>query len=42
MRMIQARRMRLAGHVARIRRRGMCVEYWWESQKERATKETKT
>jgi hypothetical protein len=36
MRTIKARRMRLAGHVARILRRGMHVEYWWESQKERA------
>jgi hypothetical protein len=34
-RMIKSRRMRCAGHVARMRRRGMHVAYWWESQKER-------
>jgi hypothetical protein len=31
----RARRMRWAGHVARMGRRGMHVGYWWESQKER-------
>jgi hypothetical protein len=31
-RMIKSRRMRWAGHVARMGRRGM---HWWESQKER-------
>jgi hypothetical protein len=25
----------VAGHVARIGRRGMRVDYWWKSQKER-------
>jgi hypothetical protein len=34
-RMIKSRRMRWAGHVARIGRRGMHLGYWWESQKER-------
>jgi hypothetical protein len=34
-RMIKSRRMRSAGHVARIGRRGMRIRYWWESQKER-------
>jgi hypothetical protein len=35
-RMIKSRRMRWAGHVARMgRRRGMNIEFWWESQKER-------
>jgi hypothetical protein len=34
-RMIKARKMRCAGHVARMGRRGMHVGYWWESQKER-------
>jgi hypothetical protein len=34
-RMIKSRRMRCAGHVARMGRRGMHVGYWWESQKER-------
>jgi hypothetical protein len=27
--------MRCAGHVARIGRREMHIEYWWGSQKER-------
>jgi hypothetical protein len=34
-RMIKSRRMRWAGHVARMRRGGMHIGYWWESQKER-------
>jgi hypothetical protein len=34
-RMIKPRRMRWAGHVARMGRRGMHTGYWWESQKER-------
>jgi hypothetical protein len=34
-RMIKSRRMRWAGHVARMGRRGMHIGYWWESQKER-------
>jgi hypothetical protein len=34
-RMIKSRRMRWAGHVARMGQRGMPIEYWWESQKER-------
>jgi hypothetical protein len=28
-------RMRWAGHVARMGRRGMHIGYWWEIQKER-------
>jgi hypothetical protein len=32
---IKSRRMRWAGHVARMGRRGMHIGYWWESQKER-------
>jgi hypothetical protein len=35
MRIIKSRRMRLAGHVARMGRRGMHIGYWWENQKER-------
>jgi hypothetical protein len=31
-RMIKSRRMRWAGHVARMKR-GMHIGYWWESQK---------
>jgi hypothetical protein len=34
-RMIKSRRMRLAGHVARMRRRRMHIGYRWESQKEK-------
>jgi hypothetical protein len=35
-RMIKSRRMRWGGHVARtVERKGMHIEYWWESQKER-------
>jgi hypothetical protein len=34
-RMIKSRRVRLAGHVARMGRRGTHIGYWWESQKER-------
>jgi hypothetical protein len=33
--MIELRRMRWAGHVARMGRREMHIEYRWESQKER-------
>jgi hypothetical protein len=31
----KSRRMRRAGHAARIGRMGIYVRYWWESQKER-------
>jgi hypothetical protein len=34
-RMNKSRRMRLAGHVARMKRSGMDIGYWWESQKEK-------
>jgi hypothetical protein len=34
-RMFKTRRMRCAGHVARIGRRRIHIGYWWESQKER-------
>jgi hypothetical protein len=37
--MIKSKRMRWAGHVARMGRRGMHVGYWWESQKEREHRE---
>jgi hypothetical protein len=33
--MIKSRRMRWAGHVVRMGRRGMNIVYWWEIQKER-------
>jgi hypothetical protein len=32
-RMIKSRRMRWAGHVGRMRERGMHIGYLWESQK---------
>jgi hypothetical protein len=35
LRMIKSRRMRWAGHVAEMGRRGMHMGYWQESQKER-------
>jgi hypothetical protein len=34
-RMIKSRRMKWAGHVARMEQRRMRMGYWWESQKER-------
>jgi hypothetical protein len=34
-RMIKSRGMIWAGHVARMGRRGMHIEFWWERQKER-------
>jgi hypothetical protein len=34
-RIIKPRGMRLAGHVARMGRRGTRIDYWWESQRER-------
>jgi hypothetical protein len=34
-RIIKSRRMRWAGHVARMGRIGMHIEFWWESRKER-------
>jgi hypothetical protein len=33
-RIIKSGRMRWVGHVARMGRRGTCLGYWWESQKE--------
>jgi hypothetical protein len=33
--LIKSRRMTWAGHVARMGRRGMLIDYWWESQRER-------
>jgi hypothetical protein len=34
-RIMKSRRMRWAGHVARMGRRGTVIDYWWESQRER-------
>jgi hypothetical protein len=33
-RIIMLRRMRWAGHVTRMGRRGTCIGYWWERQRE--------
>jgi hypothetical protein len=33
--MMKLRRMRWAGHVARMGGSGMHIWYWWESEKER-------
>jgi hypothetical protein len=41
-RIMKSSRMRWAGHVARKGRRGTRVGYWWESQRERTTRKTKT
>jgi hypothetical protein len=41
-RIIMSRRMRWAGLVARMGRRGTRIDYWWESQRERTTRKTKT
>jgi hypothetical protein len=32
--MIKSRRMRWAGHVARMEEKRMHIRYWWEIQKE--------
>jgi hypothetical protein len=32
-RMIKSKRMRCAGHIARMERRRIYKEYWWEIQK---------
>jgi hypothetical protein len=34
-RIIKSRRMRWAGHLARMGRRGTLIDYLWESQRER-------
>jgi hypothetical protein len=34
-RIIKSRRMRWAGHVSRMGRRGTLIDYWWETQRER-------
>jgi hypothetical protein len=40
-RKIKRRRMRWAGHAARLRAREMDVGYWWESRKKETTRKTK-
>jgi hypothetical protein len=41
-RIMKSRRMRWAGHVARMGRRWPRIGCWWESQRERAARKTKT
>jgi hypothetical protein len=38
----QVKEDEMGGHVARMGRRGKHIGYWWDSQKERATRKTKT
>jgi hypothetical protein len=38
-RMIKSRRMRWAGHIAQMGRRGMHIGFWWETRKERGHEE---
>jgi hypothetical protein len=38
-RILKSKRMRWAGHVARMGRRATLIDYWWESQTERDHKE---
>jgi hypothetical protein len=40
-RIIKSRRMRWAGHVERMGRRGTLIDCWWKSQRERTTRKTK-
>jgi hypothetical protein len=40
-RLMKSRRMRWAGHVPRIWRKGMHIGYWWEIQKESEQEEDK-
>jgi hypothetical protein len=37
-RMIKSRRMRCAGHAARMGRRGMNIGYWWEASRKETTR----
>jgi hypothetical protein len=37
-RMMKSRGMRWAGHVARMKRRGTHIGFWWESQRETTKK----
>jgi hypothetical protein len=34
-RLITSRRIKWAGHISRMGKRGMHIGYWWENQKER-------
>jgi hypothetical protein len=41
-RIMKSRRMRWAGHVARIGGRGTLIGCWWESRGKEATRKTRT
>jgi hypothetical protein len=41
-RIIKLRRVRWAGHVARMGRSGTRLDYWWESRGKETTRKTKT
>jgi hypothetical protein len=41
-RIIKSRRMRLAGHIARMGLRGMRIRYWWNARRKESTRKTKT
>jgi hypothetical protein len=41
-RIMKSMRMRWAGHVTRMGRRGTRIDYWWENQRERDTRKTKS
>jgi hypothetical protein len=38
--MIKSRKVRWAGHVALMGRRGICIGFVWESQKKETTRKT--
>jgi hypothetical protein len=40
--MIKSKRMRWAGHVARMGRRGIHIGYWWNARRKETTGKTKT
>jgi hypothetical protein len=39
--MVRSKMVRWAGHVVLLERRGMHIDVWWESQKEKTTKKIK-
>jgi hypothetical protein len=40
--MIKSRRMRWAGHIARMGRKLMLIAYWWKTRRKENTRKTKT
>jgi hypothetical protein len=41
-RITKSRTMRWAGHIARMGEKRKRIDYWWEIQKEKTTRKTKT